>query len=525
MDALLEAGARVLEVDNDGRIPLILAAQEGHLAVVSTLVDIGSPVGARGHDGKTALRSAALESHQEVVHFLLCRNADVNYKDADGRSTLYILALDNRVPMATLFLDHHADIESCDHEGRTPLHVASWQGHYEMVELLLSRSANANSVDNDRRTPIQSAAWQGRHHIVELLLEHGAIVDHTCNQGATALCIAAQEGHEDVVKVLLRYGANLNHADRCGRTPMRVATKGGHTALVKILREYSNCSQTVDPACSKRTCTIPSSSSGVSSLDGKYMNSTSHALASARAIANGYVASDIPSSSLSGNLSGYSKSSHNPHVASNSTCQSSSSSGNESGSKSALSFTQQLQQCSESRRRNKSNALSPVQEPGLASHSPGSPLSEVHSCKASPGFGSPDIGDKMLASNYNSSRVPVKNCPDEMIIEPIWQRQMDRPNAGALPVNRMGAMVMGQTALIMNSPEFRRKRNGIITNPCYSPTAPDVATGIVGSASNFASDSLGNFGLDSDGDQSKTASNASKASRPKGLPLKRETPL
>jgi len=60
VEALLEAGARVMEVDNDGRVALILAAQEGHLSVVRTLIEMaGTPLESRGHDGRTALRAAA----------------------------------------------------------------------------------------------------------------------------------------------------------------------------------------------------------------------------------------------------------------------------------------------------------------------------------------------------------------------------------------------------------------------------------------------------------------------------------
>ena len=52
VDALVESSARVTEVDNDGRIPMILAAQEGHLPVVSSLLEAGSPIESKAHDGK-----------------------------------------------------------------------------------------------------------------------------------------------------------------------------------------------------------------------------------------------------------------------------------------------------------------------------------------------------------------------------------------------------------------------------------------------------------------------------------------
>jgi len=69
----LEAGARVTEVDNDGRMAVILAAQEGHLSVVRTLIETaGTPLESRGHDGRTALRAAAAaDSCFELIRYLV----------------------------------------------------------------------------------------------------------------------------------------------------------------------------------------------------------------------------------------------------------------------------------------------------------------------------------------------------------------------------------------------------------------------------------------------------------------------
>lgn len=62
-------------------------------------------------------RLAALEGHIEVVRSLVEYGADVNKKDADGRSTLYVLALENHLAMAKFFIDPgNADVESTDSE-------------------------------------------------------------------------------------------------------------------------------------------------------------------------------------------------------------------------------------------------------------------------------------------------------------------------------------------------------------------------------------------------------------------------
>lgn len=55
-EALVEAGARINDVDNDGYHGLLLAAQEGHLHVVKSLINSDADLDHRSHDGQTPLR-------------------------------------------------------------------------------------------------------------------------------------------------------------------------------------------------------------------------------------------------------------------------------------------------------------------------------------------------------------------------------------------------------------------------------------------------------------------------------------
>jgi cytohesin len=63
---------------DDGSTALILAAQNGHLAVVEALLKAGADAARATTDGRTALHLAAQNGHTAVVEALLKAGADPN---------------------------------------------------------------------------------------------------------------------------------------------------------------------------------------------------------------------------------------------------------------------------------------------------------------------------------------------------------------------------------------------------------------------------------------------------------------
>jgi ankyrin repeat protein len=87
---LIEAKARVDDVDREGPTALHLAAQTGLVDVVAYLLDRGMNINERSHNrwGVTALQDAASQGQVEAVRLLLDRGADPNIVGTLGGTAL-----------------------------------------------------------------------------------------------------------------------------------------------------------------------------------------------------------------------------------------------------------------------------------------------------------------------------------------------------------------------------------------------------------------------------------------------------
>jgi ankyrin repeat protein len=86
---LLRAGADVnMLLDDDAMLPLHIAAQEGFVAGVKTLLDHGAYIEAVNIDGETALLIAVRRQKFAVVELLIARGANLGHVDVYGNTAL-----------------------------------------------------------------------------------------------------------------------------------------------------------------------------------------------------------------------------------------------------------------------------------------------------------------------------------------------------------------------------------------------------------------------------------------------------
>ena len=88
---LVEENSEIIDMANVvGEVALTTAADNEHLAVVNTLVELGADVDKRGYSERTALIEAAHHDDTRIARALIKAGASLNYEDDDGITALRV---------------------------------------------------------------------------------------------------------------------------------------------------------------------------------------------------------------------------------------------------------------------------------------------------------------------------------------------------------------------------------------------------------------------------------------------------
>ena len=91
----------------------MMAAHQGKLGELKTLIDAGGPVNAKDQRGDTALMAAVTSHRVDVLSFLLEHEADVNARNDDGDTALTLSEASGQTDMENVLADHGA-VLNCD---------------------------------------------------------------------------------------------------------------------------------------------------------------------------------------------------------------------------------------------------------------------------------------------------------------------------------------------------------------------------------------------------------------------------
>ena len=240
------AKVRTINTNSDnGVTPLMIAAREGRLNVVTLLIKEGVDVSLPDYDGRTALHFAAGSSENscEILSCLIENGADINKGRNDNQTPLMVAAENGHVSVATFLIEHGADVDLQDNDGKTALHHAFHGSDVscEILSCLIGIGADVNARTNNTGTPLMIAAEKGHINAVTSLVECGANVDLQDKDGQTALHHAMQSPQASICEVLsclIKNGADVNAHTFHIETPLMLASRDGHVNVVTFLIKH-----------------------------------------------------------------------------------------------------------------------------------------------------------------------------------------------------------------------------------------------------------------------------------------------
>ena len=240
------AKVRTINTNSDnGVTPLMIAAREGRLNVVTFLIKEGVDVSIPDYDGRTALHFAAGSSENscEILSCLIENGADINKGRNDNQTPLMVAAENGHVSVATFLIEHGADVDLQDNDGKTALHHALHGSDVscEILRCLIGIGADVNARTNNTGTPLMIAAEKGHINAVTSLVECGANVHLQDKDGQTALHHAMQSPQASICEVLsclIKNGADVNAHTFHNETPLMLASRDGHVNVVTFLIKH-----------------------------------------------------------------------------------------------------------------------------------------------------------------------------------------------------------------------------------------------------------------------------------------------
>ena len=135
--------------DNEGHTALFAACEEGKTEVVEMLLDSNAdPNVCTKEQQCSPLIIAAKNGHVKVVSQLLAKNAEIDYKDYDGWTALFWACWKEKDGVVAILLDANADPNICRiSKNRSPLIEATEKGYAIIVEKLLAKNVDVNHRD------------------------------------------------------------------------------------------------------------------------------------------------------------------------------------------------------------------------------------------------------------------------------------------------------------------------------------------------------------------------------------------
>uniref|UniRef100_A0A8C9WW10 E3 ubiquitin-protein ligase MIB2 n=1 Tax=Sander lucioperca TaxID=283035 RepID=A0A8C9WW10_SANLU len=234
----VDSSQTCVDIKNQGKTALQVAAHQGHMEVVKALLQANSSIEVKDEDGDTALHYTAFGNQAEITRLLLNKGANVNLLNNSMCTALHIAVNKGFTDVVRVLTEHSADVNLQDSYGDTPLHDAIAKDFRNIIEIMVL-VPNIDFTQQNHRgfNLLHHAALKGNKLATEKILARARqLVDVKKEDGFSALHLASLNNHRDVAEILVKEGrCDINIRNNRNQTALQLAVTQGHIDLVQLL--------------------------------------------------------------------------------------------------------------------------------------------------------------------------------------------------------------------------------------------------------------------------------------------------
>ncbi|KAF5566225.1 ankyrin repeat [Fusarium phyllophilum] len=205
----------------DGKTALHVAAEYRNYTACKDLLQAGASHSIRDKSGKLPIHIAAEQGHREIVRMLLegpTKDLRICEVDKEGRSLLHYVVMwhsDSFIRQCLTVLQ--PQVNTKDSKGRTPLHFACIFGNEPAVSVLLSVGLDPDKRDASSFTPLHHALMEGSVNCAQTLIRHGARYDLRDKFDRNIVLLALRSENTSTVEGLVRFLQSKHSASEIAR--------------------------------------------------------------------------------------------------------------------------------------------------------------------------------------------------------------------------------------------------------------------------------------------------------------------